>query len=120
MLGGFVTSISTLRPDFLDTVKTVRNVDRAEGTLAGDRLEYVIETRNGGNDPSVETVLVDALPAGLTLAPGTGNIPRTPGREKLGGTAEQRASNNDASVISPSCCNSTPSRIIKAAKRNQA
>jgi 6-phosphogluconate dehydrogenase len=24
-----------------------------------------------------------------TLAPGTGNIPRTPGREKLGGTAEQ-------------------------------
>ena len=35
MLGGFVTSISTLRPDFLDTVKSARNVDRAEGTLAG-------------------------------------------------------------------------------------
>ena len=28
-------------------------------------------------------------PIFATLAPGTGNIPRTPGREKLGGTAEQ-------------------------------
>ena len=37
-----------------------------------------------------ETDVVQRLdPIFATLAPGIGNIPRTPGREKLGGTAEQ-------------------------------
>jgi 6-phosphogluconate dehydrogenase len=37
-----------------------------------------------------ETDVVQSLdPIFATLAPGLGNIPRTPGREKLGGTAEQ-------------------------------
>jgi 6-phosphogluconate dehydrogenase len=37
-----------------------------------------------------EKDVVEGLdPIFATLAPGTGNIPRTPGREKLGGTAEQ-------------------------------
>src|SRR5262249_51827534 len=37
-----------------------------------------------------ETAVVQQLgPIFATLAPGTGDIPRTPGRERLGGTAEQ-------------------------------
>ena len=37
-----------------------------------------------------ETDVVKRLdPIFATLAPGTGDIPRTPGREKIGGTAEQ-------------------------------
>jgi len=37
-----------------------------------------------------ETAVVQRLdPIFATLAPGTGDIPRTPGRERLGGTAEQ-------------------------------
>jgi hypothetical protein len=37
-----------------------------------------------------EAAVVQRLdPIFATLAPGIGNIPRTPGREKLGGTAEQ-------------------------------
>ncbi len=71
VLGGFVTSISTLRPDFGGTVKSVANLDRAGATLAGDRLEYTVTAGNAGNDPSVQTVLVDALPPGVTLVPGS-------------------------------------------------
>jgi len=71
VLGGFVTSIATLRPDFIETVKAVTDLDRTEGALAGDLLEYVIDTRNTGNDPSVATVLLDPLPPGLTLVPGS-------------------------------------------------
>ena len=37
-----------------------------------------------------ETAVIDYLdPIFATLAPGVGDIPRTPGREKIGGTAEQ-------------------------------
>ncbi len=71
VLGGFVTSVSTLRPDFAATVKSVANVDRTGATLAGDRLEYTVTARNAGNDPSIQTVLVDALPPGVTLVPGS-------------------------------------------------
>jgi len=39
----------------------------------------------GGETPTVERL----GPIFATLAPGIGNFPRTPGREKLGGTAEQ-------------------------------
>jgi 6-phosphogluconate dehydrogenase len=39
----------------------------------------------GGDDPAVKRL----DPIFQTLAPGVGNIPRTPGRDRLGGTAEQ-------------------------------
>jgi uncharacterized repeat protein (TIGR01451 family) len=70
-LAGFITSIATLKPDFTNTEKSVVNIDRVGATLAGDRLEYTIVARNAGNDPSVQTVLTDALPPGITLVPGS-------------------------------------------------
>jgi len=70
-LGAFVTSINTLKPSFIDTVKTAANLTRAEGVFAGDVIEYTIDTVNTGNDPSILTVLEDALPAGVTYVPGT-------------------------------------------------
>ncbi len=68
ILGAFVTSISTFKPDFTESNKTF--VDLNGGSvLPGDVLEYTIDTRNTGNDTSINTVLTDALPAGLVYVP---------------------------------------------------
>jgi clumping factor A len=72
-LGAFATSISTFRPDFSGSQKTVRDVNG--GTLVrGDQLEYSITATNTGNDASTQTVLTDALPQGITPVPGSINI----------------------------------------------
>lgn len=70
LLGGFVTSISTFRPDFTTSEKTVKDVNGG-GLLPGDVLEYTIVVKNTGNDASVGTVLTDPLPAGVTFVPGS-------------------------------------------------
>jgi clumping factor A len=69
-LGAFVTSISTFRPDFNSSSKTVRDVNGGL-LLPGEELEYAITVDNNGNDASANTVLRDALPAGVTLVPGS-------------------------------------------------
>ncbi len=67
-VGAFTTSISTLKPLFNTTAKTV--VDLNGGVLvAGDVLEYTISTQNTGTDTGVDVVLTDPLPAGVTLRP---------------------------------------------------
>ena len=76
----------------------VDDIRRAE-ELAGKGIQYVdVGTSGGvwglergycmmiGGDKAVVQRLD---PIFATLAPGIGDIPRTPGREKLGGTAEQ-------------------------------
>ncbi len=70
LLGGFVTSISTYAPDFTTSEKTVKDVNGG-GLLPGDVLEYTIVVKNTGNDASINTVLTDPLPAGVTYVPGS-------------------------------------------------
>jgi uncharacterized repeat protein (TIGR01451 family) len=70
-LGAFITSINTLKPSFIQTVKTGVNLTRAGAILAGDVIEYTIDTQNTGNDPSIQTLTQDALPAGVTYLAGT-------------------------------------------------
>ncbi len=67
-LGAFVTSISTFRPDFTGSEKTVVDVNGGT-TVPGDVLEYTINVVNNGNDTSVNTILADALPVGVTYVP---------------------------------------------------
>jgi 6-phosphogluconate dehydrogenase len=72
---------------------------RRAKTLAAQGLHYVDVGTSGGvwglergycMMIGGETAVVQRLdPIFATLAPGIGDIPRTPGREKLGGTAEQ-------------------------------
>ncbi|HVJ15060.1 MAG TPA: hypothetical protein VM686_06450, partial [Polyangiaceae bacterium] len=70
LLGAFVTSISTYRPDFTNSNKTF--VDLNGGVLkSGDTLEYTVFTQNEGNDTSIDTVMTDPLPVGLSFVPGT-------------------------------------------------
>ncbi|MGC3959899.1 MAG: hypothetical protein QM813_18815 [Verrucomicrobiota bacterium] len=71
-LGVFATAVSTIRPVFSNTVKTVTNIDRSDGRfLPGDTLEYTITTTNTGNDIGKLVTVTDALPAGVTYRPGT-------------------------------------------------
>ena len=72
-LAGFVTSIPTFKPDFSTSEKTAVDVDGAP-LLPGDTVEYTIVVKNTGNDTSVNTVLTDPLPMGVTYAPGTISI----------------------------------------------
>ena len=76
-LGGFVTSISTFRPEFGSSSKTVKDVNGGV-LLPGDELEYTITVSNTGNDASASTVLTDTLPVGTTLVPGSVNVTSGP------------------------------------------
>ncbi|HEY1086974.1 MAG TPA: isopeptide-forming domain-containing fimbrial protein, partial [Archangium sp.] len=68
--GAFITSVSTLKPIFVNVSKTV--VDVNGGTVqAGDVLEYTITGTNSGTDSATGVVLTDDLPAGVTYVPGT-------------------------------------------------
>jgi uncharacterized repeat protein (TIGR01451 family) len=69
-LAGWVTSIATQQPDFSTSLKSA--VDLNGGPLtAGDVVEYTIVATNTGNDTSINTVMTDAIPAGVTYVPGS-------------------------------------------------
>lgn len=70
LAGVWVTSISTYRPEFSSSTKTVTD-DDAGAVLVGDTLTYTITAKNTGNDPAIGTVLTDALPAGVTYVAGS-------------------------------------------------
>jgi uncharacterized repeat protein (TIGR01451 family) len=70
LLGAFVTSISTLAPDFTSSVKSVVDVNGGSSE-PGDVFEYAIVVTNTGSDTAVDTVLTDTLPLGVTYLPGS-------------------------------------------------
>lgn len=70
LLGGFVTAISTYKPDLTATLKRWRDVTGGS-VIPGDLIEYVIEVRNTGNDTATGVRLTDVLPAGVTLVAGS-------------------------------------------------
>ncbi|WP_437876756.1 hypothetical protein [Sorangium sp. So ce513] len=72
-LAGFITSISTFKPDFTSSTKQAVDVNGGL-LLPGDVLQYTIEVVNTGNDASIDTVLTDPLPAGVTYVPGSLSI----------------------------------------------
>jgi uncharacterized repeat protein (TIGR01451 family)/MYXO-CTERM domain-containing protein len=70
LLGAFITSISTFKPDFSTSGKTVTDLNGGP-VLPGDVFEYTITVTNTGNDTSVGTVLTDVIPTGVTYVPGS-------------------------------------------------
>jgi clumping factor A len=73
LLGAFVTSISTYAPNFSTSNKTF--VDLNGGVLRPhDVIEYTIVATNSGNDTSINTVMTDPLPVGVTFVPGSISI----------------------------------------------
>jgi uncharacterized repeat protein (TIGR01451 family) len=73
VLSAFVTSISTLAPDFTLTTKEVMDVNGGMA-VPGDVLEYRITTLNQGSDDAVGVTFHDALPAGVSYVPGSLSI----------------------------------------------
>ncbi|WP_080681908.1 DUF11 domain-containing protein [Sorangium cellulosum] len=69
-LSGFVTSISTFKPDFTSSTKSAVDVNGGL-LLPGDVIRYTIQVVNTGNDASVNTVMTDPLPEGVTYVPGS-------------------------------------------------
>jgi uncharacterized repeat protein (TIGR01451 family)/MYXO-CTERM domain-containing protein len=72
-LAGFVTSIPTFKPDFSTSQKSAVDVNGG-ALLPGELVEYTVVATNTGNDTSINTVLTDPLPVGVTYAPGTLSI----------------------------------------------
>jgi len=69
-LGGFITSVSTIKPEFSTASKSALDIDGG-ALLAGDEVEYTIVVTNTGSDASVGTVLTDPLAGTLALVPGS-------------------------------------------------
>jgi len=65
LLASFVTSISTFAPNFVASGKTLEDLN-ADLIAPGDVLEYTVTVVNTGNDRSIDTVLTDPLPSGVT------------------------------------------------------
>ena len=65
ILGAFVTSISTFKPDFVKSRKLSRDVNGGD-LRPGDIIEYRIIVENDGNDDAIETVVTDEIPDGVT------------------------------------------------------
>jgi uncharacterized repeat protein (TIGR01451 family) len=70
LLGAFVTSFATFKPNFQSSQKTIVDVNGGE-VLTGDVLEYTIAALNRGSDVAVQAHLKDTLPAGVTYVPGS-------------------------------------------------
>lgn len=80
MLGAFVTSISTFKPDFTTSGKTFTDLNGGS-LLPGDTLEYTVTVSNTGNDTSANTIMTDVLPSGITYLPGSITITSGPGTQ---------------------------------------
>ena len=71
-LGVFATAVSTIRPVFSNTTKTVTNLTRTDGRfLPNDDIMYTITTKNTGNDLGTMVTITDKLPAGITYTAGS-------------------------------------------------
>lgn len=69
-LGGFVTSVASLAPDFHGITKTAVDLNGG-AVLPGDAIEYTITAINSGNDAAIDAIVVDVLEPGIALQPGT-------------------------------------------------
>ncbi len=72
-LAGFVTSISTYKPEFSTSGKEAVDIN-GPPLVVGDTIEYSIFVENTGNDNSTFTVLTDPLPSQVTYVPGSLHI----------------------------------------------
>ncbi|EYF00447.1 isopeptide-forming domain-containing fimbrial protein [Chondromyces apiculatus] len=70
LLGGLITSVSTLLPDLSTSTKSVMDVNGG-GVAPGDVLEYTIVVTNTGDDAAANVVVSDPLPTGVTFQAGS-------------------------------------------------
>lgn len=64
-------AINLYAPDFTFSSKTVVNLSGNSPARPGDTLQYTLNYVNTGQDPAVEVVSTDVLPANTTYVPGS-------------------------------------------------
>ena len=80
LLAAWVTSISTLKPNFSTTQKTATPEGPGMSSVRpGDEIDYEINVVNNGSDRAVQTEVSDPLPMGVTFVPGSIEIVSGPG-----------------------------------------
>jgi clumping factor A len=96
-MGAFITSISTFKPEFTASTKGVVDVNGG-AAKAGDELEYTITIDNSGNDDSIDTVVTDELPDGVSFVSGSLEIASGPGAGKLSDASGDDLGSYDAAT----------------------
>jgi uncharacterized repeat protein (TIGR01451 family) len=81
LLAAFATSISTLKPNFSTSEKTVDNA-KGGSVRPGDEIIYTVTATNTGSDAAVSTTVRDVLPKGVTFVPGSIEIVSGPSAGK--------------------------------------
>jgi clumping factor A len=94
LLTTFVTSISTLKPTFTTSKKSLTDVNGG-AIRPGDELDYTIDVTNTGSDDSIQTVVSDVVPTGTTFEPGSIEIVAGSGMGKLTDAAGDDAGEYD-------------------------
>lgn len=92
-LAGYIVSIGTVAPDFITSTKTALDENGGK-LLPGDKLKYTIVVKNSGDDDSIDVVLKDPLPAGITYVKGSLAID---GKTKTDGVSDDEAEFDAAS-----------------------
>ena len=65
--GVVTTAIDVFAPDFSPSTKTVTNLTGGDPARVGDTLRYTVTFVNGGQDPAINTSIVDPIPAGTIV-----------------------------------------------------
>lgn len=73
--GVVTTAIDLFAPDFSPSTKTVTNLSGGAPARSGDRLHYTVTFINDGQDPAIDTSIVDPIPAGTSFVPGSLVLP---------------------------------------------
>ncbi len=89
-VGAFITSISTLQPDFSFSTKVWTNLAGTPLNLPGQTGEFTFTITNTGNDTAVNALFYDALPKGLTYVPGSLSVTLDPASAKMTALTDQR------------------------------
>ncbi|MDR1634951.1 MAG: DUF11 domain-containing protein [Bifidobacteriaceae bacterium] len=76
--GVLALAINLYAPDFTTSTKTAVNLTSADVAKPGDIIQYTLTYNNTGQDPSVNSVACDPLPAGLDYVPGSMVLLTTP------------------------------------------
>jgi uncharacterized repeat protein (TIGR01451 family) len=99
LLAAWVTSISTLKPNFSTSQKNATPQGPVKTSVRpGDEIEYSIDVVNNGSDRAVQTFVTDPLPMGVTFVAGSIEVVSGPGMGKKTDAAGDDEAEYDAAT----------------------
>jgi len=98
LLAAFVTSISTLKPNFTTSQKAAKASSMAGTVKPNEEVEYTIDIANSGSDDATGAVVTDPLPKGVTFVPGSLEVVSGPAAGKKTDAAGDDEAEYDAAT----------------------